>query len=266
MPNLITKSGTNWRYDVDGEGEDLLLLHGWGVNRKIWRQQSKELSKTYRVVSVDLPGHGESSWIDTSLELMAQDLDEILINIGIKQVSVLGSSLGGLLGFKYFELYPEKVTKMAFVGAMPKFSKSDDFPYGLDIAKMRKLDEQVETSYPEIINIFFRSLFTKEERASRRFKWMQRFRREDVAPVQPALSRYLDILEKEDLRSILEEINVPVLFINGEEDHICPKEAVAWMQAAIAGARMNIFEKCGHFPFLTKPYEFNEALISFLKG
>jgi len=265
MPHIKLKSGVNWHFDVDGKGERLLFIHGWGVDKKIWRQQMKFFSRFYRVMTVDLPGHGKSSWAKMELKDMVGDINQLLEQGSFDQVTVIGSSLGGLVAIKLYELHPGKVKRLIFIGAMPKFSKSRDFPHGLDIDRMRKLGDHLHQDYPSIVNVFFRSLFTKEERQTRRFKWIQKFRRTDQVPMKKALLEYLDIMEKEDLREVLKEIKVPMQFINGREDEICNKKTVEFLKQMSPDARFDFFEQCGHFPFLSKPYEFNKVLEDFLK-
>lgn len=265
MPHLKAHSGIEWHYDVEGEGDRLLFIHGWGVDKRIWRQQLKFFSRFYKVMSVDLPGHGKSSWEKVELDAIAADLRSILEEARFTDVTVISSSLGGLVALKLYEIFPESIARMIFVGAMPKFSKSEGYPHGLDVDKIRKLGSHLKNDYPSIINIFFRSLFTKEERQTRRFKWLQKFRQTDEAPMRQALTEYLDILEKEDLREVLKRVHVPVQFINGREDEICTKETVAFLKELSPKARFDFFEQCGHFPFLSKPHEFNQVLEDFLR-
>jgi len=187
MPHLKSKRGIYWHYDIEGEGRHLLFIHGWGVNKKIWRQQLKFFSKYYRVMTVDLPGHGKSSWEKIELTGMVEDLKQLLDKVEFNDVTIIGSSLGGLVALKFYELFPDGIQGMIFIGAIPKFSKSSDYPHGLDIDKMRKLSGQLESNYPSIVNVFFRSLFTRQERQTRRYKWIQKFRRTDQMPMQKAL-------------------------------------------------------------------------------
>ena len=266
MPHLKGQTGIDWHYEVEGEGDLLLFLHGWGVDRRIWRQQAKHFAQHHKVLMIDLPGHGESSFLKIKLEEMAHDMMHVINHLHIHKFTLIGSSLGGLVGLKLYELYPDKFRRLIFVGSMPKFSRSDDYPHGLDVLQMRKLGGQLNTAYPSIINIFFRSLFTKEERESRRFKWLQKFRQFDAAPLKQALVEYLDILENEDLRDALRSANVPILFINGTHDPICDMNAIAVIKELSPKAEFNFFEKCGHFPFLSKPHEFNQVLETFLKS
>ena len=267
MPHIKVHGEMEWHYEIEGEGEPLLFLHGWGVDKRIWRQQTKYFSHNYKVLSIDLPGHGKSAWLKLSLGALVEDFRAIFDYLKIKEgATIISSSMGGILALKLYETAPERIKRLVFVGSLPKFSKSKDFPFGLDTAKIRKLGSQLETAYPSIINVFFRSLFTQEERESRRFKWLQKFRRFDSAPLKPALAEYLDIIEHEDMREVLKKVRVPIQFLNGAEDEICNSEAVKHMKELVPQARFHFFEKCGHFPFLSKPYEFNEVLEGFLKS
>ncbi len=265
MPHLTAKSGIQWHYDVAGEGDTLLFLHGWGVDKKIWCQQLKFFSKYYKVVSVDLPGHGKSSWEKVEFEVMVKDLQGIVEEIQIASLTAVSSSLGGLFALKLYELFPSTIHRMIFIGSMPKFSKSENYPHGLDIERMRKLGDQLKNDYPSVVNVFFRSLFTHQERATRRYKWIQKFRRTDGVPMKGALLEYLDIMETEDLRDVLKDVGIPMQFINGGGDAICTQDTVMLLKELAPQSRFDSFEECGHFPFLSKPYEFNAVMEDFLK-
>ncbi|MFA5088193.1 MAG: alpha/beta hydrolase [Candidatus Omnitrophota bacterium] len=266
MPFFLAESGVNWHYEVEGNGEVLLFIHGWGVNMRIWRQQTKYFSQTHKVLNFDLPGHGKSSWKRITLEEMAKDISVISEKIGIDSFTIIGSSFGGLLGLKIAELSAAKVRRLVLVGSQPKFAQSPDYPYGLEIKWIRKLAGQLKRSYPSMINIFFRSLFTIEERESRRFKWIQTFRKTDIVPQQEALLDLLDILEKEDLRESLRKSSFPLQFIYGNGDYVCPVDLHQYLKEQFPRARFDVFDKCGHFPFLSKPHEFNQVLGAFLSS
>ena len=80
MPNLKTNNGIDWYYETFGEGEQkLLFLHGWGVDRRIWRQQYKHFRENYQVMILDLPGHGNSSFDKVPLKDMVHDIREVLV-------------------------------------------------------------------------------------------------------------------------------------------------------------------------------------------
>ena len=264
MPHITGHSGVHWHFEIEGEGDHLLFLHGWGVDKRIWRQQVKFFSQYFKTMIIDLPGHGKSSFVKTSLSDMAVDLKHILDHLGCKRVKMVGSSLGGLLALKFYSLYPDVVERISFVGSMPKFASSFDYPYGLNIAEMRKLAGQLNQAYPSIINIFFRSLFTDEERQSRRFKWLLKFKPTEDVPMKEALAEYLDVLEKEDLREDLKRVTASLQFITGSGDQIVSTETLEYIKKIKPEAQYFTFDQCGHFPFLSKPHEFNQVLADFL--
>ncbi len=266
MSFIVANSGIRWHYNIQGEGKPLVFIHGWGVNMLIWRQQFKYFSQSYKVLTVDLPGHGKTNWQKESLQSIALDFYSVLDELELDKVTLVCSSMGGLIGLRLFEIAPLAIERLIFVGSQPKFARSHDYPYGIDVERIRRLSSQVNTSYPSIINIFFRSLFSHEERQSRRFKWLQTFRKTDIIPEQGALVEWLDVLEKEDLRSVFHAIDLPMQFIYGDEDYICPPELLVYLKEKFPKARFDILQKCGHFPFLSKPHEFNQALENFLKN
>ena len=266
MPYIKAPSGIEWYFDLDGQGDTLLFIHGWGVDRRIWRQQTKYFSHSFKVMAIDLPGHGESSWIKVSFEVMAGDLKFILESQDIRQWTVVASSVGGLLALRLYDVFTQGIKKISFCGTLAKFSKSDDYPFGLDVDEIRKFATNLKIAYPSMVNIFFRSLFTQEERETRRFKWIQKFRRAEIMPLRDALLEYLDILEVEDLREAIRKVKVPLQFINGTDDEICDLSSVEHLKTLVPQARFDFFKKCGHFPFLSKPYEFNAVLEEFLKS
>ena len=264
MTIIKTPRGLDWKYEITGQGETLLFLHGFGVSQRIWVDQVKYFSSHYEVLTIDLPGHGQSGWMDVELIDMANDINFILNKLELHQVNIIASSFGGLIAFKLFKACPEKIQRVAFVGALPKFTRVDNYPAGLDIPKIQKLSEQLEGDYKSILDIFLRSLYSPEERASSRFQWIKEFQKTDAVPKREALLKFLDILEKEDLRDILSRIQYRVRFINGSEDYICPPEIIDWLEEAVPYARFDTIQNAGHFPFLTKPEEFNEILVGFL--
>lgn len=266
MPLVETKSKRKWNLNLEGQGEVLLFIHGWAVDSKIWLQQRQSFSRNYHVVAIDLPGHGQTPWQDLSLEQIAEDLLEILPESKKDGVRVVASSFGGLVALKMQGLDPQRLRSLTLVGSSPKFLQSPGYPWGLSEARIAKLKEQLHSDYPGIVSIFFRSLFTPQERASERFKWLQSFRKNDHVPAQEALLKLLDVLFAADLRAVLQTIAVPVQFINGTEDNICPHALYANLQKELPRARFDWLEGCGHFPFVSRPADFNLLLKKFLES
>ena len=269
MPYLKTSTGILWNYETKGENEPIVFLHGWGADLRLWNAQAEYFSRGYKVISIDLPGHGRSSWERISLVQITRDLEEISKILNLEKINLVGSSLGGLIAFQWFDLFPKRFKRIILIGAFPKFLQADDYPFGLEPQRLRKLDAQLTTDYPAMVNIFFRSLFTRWERESTCFKYIAQFRKNGIVPLKEALREFLDILEKEDLRPTLSKLSqsaLPIQILNGTDDYICSKDTVGFLKEKLPQARLKLFEDCGHFPFLSQPHAFNAVLEEFLKA
>ena len=263
MPYLTTQKELQWHYELSGRGEPLIFIHGFGGSGRWWGQQKDFLEKDYQVLTVDLPGHGQSSWAQVGLREMASDIRSILNELNLGQLNVVASSFGGLVAIELYRLIPEQIGRISFVGAVPKFARSPSYPAGLEIDKIRTLSQQFEGDYASVLDIFFRSLFTMKERESAAFKKVKELRQKEKLPQKEALTSFLDILEKADLRDRLSSIICPVQFITGSEDYICPVKVMEWVQEHMPNARLDFIDGCGHLPFLTEPEQYNELLENF---
>jgi len=266
MPYLKGNKGLNWHYELEGDGPPLLFLHGWGVDMRIWRQQVKHFASKYRTVSIDFPGHGRSSWVSITLDDLAYGVCEILDFLKMENIDVVCSSFGGQVALRLFKKSPDKIKRLVLVGSSPKLVNTNGYSLGLPEDHVKKLSRQLESDYPAIVNIFFRSLFTIDERQGRRFKWLQIFRQNISLPQKQALFNFLEIMRDSDVRDTLHSLSIPLQIVSGTDDYICRREAVEYMAGMLPEANIHFFAKCGHFPFLTEPHEFNRVVEGFLKS
>jgi len=264
MPYFKTDRGLNWHYEVSGEGEAIVMIHGLGASGRFWQAQKDFLYRDFQVVTVDLPGHGKSGWMPGTLIEMAIDIRQILNSLRVFQFSLLASSMGGLVALELYRMIPQDIMRISFVGSIPKFAKGPNYPAGLDIDKIRMLSQQFDGDYAVVLDIFFRSLFTVEERESARFKWVKQLRQSEPLPQREALKYFLDILEKADLRDSLALVVCPLQFITGTEDYICPRASIDWQALHTPKARFDFIDGCGHLPFLIETKEYNRLLGDFL--
>src|SRR5580698_3178204 len=118
--------------ETHGTGPDLVLLHGWGLNLRVWDGLTRELESTFRVIAVDLPGHGRSAWnpkARTPAE-QAWQVHATLSSIS-DRYSLLGWSLGGQIAIDLAAAMPGSVERLILVATTPRFAKSEDWPYGM---------------------------------------------------------------------------------------------------------------------------------------
>ncbi len=256
--------GMSWSYDSVGQGHPVLLIHGFAGSSQWWINQVEFLKQDFQVITIDLPGHGQSSWMPITPREIAVDIAQIFAHLHIHEVNVMASSMGGLVAFELYRQVPLAVMRMSLVGSLPKLSQAPGYLAGLDVEKIRTLSNQFDGNYAGILDIFFRSLFTIKERDSEAFKAVKELRSNDTLPQREALKYFLDIIEKYDLRDRVSTVICPLQFIRGKEDYICTQEASDWVSEHTYNARFDVMEGCGHLPFLTEVKEYNRLLEDFL--
>ncbi|MEI7999309.1 MAG: alpha/beta hydrolase [Candidatus Omnitrophota bacterium] len=264
MSSITCKNNVKWHYEMTGSGDPIIFIHGFGGSCRWWWRQKVSFERDYQVLTFDLPGHGQSSWETVSLQEIAAGIRQILGDLNLETINVVASSFGGLVAIELYRLIPEQISRISFVGALPKFARNDSYPAGLDIDKIRTLGEQFEGDYGLVLDIFFRSLFTKQERESPSFKELKDLRQSERLPNREALKAFLDMLEKVDLRDRLSSIVCPVQFITGTKDYICPTAVMEWVQEHMPNARLDFIDGCGHLPFLTQAEKYNDLVENFL--
>ena len=206
--------------------DPILFIHGFGGFAGIWRWQKEYSSVKAPCLAIDLPGHGVRPWNGESLEAMARMAGEECETRGMTSVNIVASSFGGLVAIKLCEIYPDLAKRIVFAGALPRFTASEDFPAGLDGEKIRKLAGQFQGELKTVLEMFFRSVFTPKERESEQYARIRELRREAPLPQKEALLAVLNMLEKEDLRVQLRQLNKPCLLMLGDSDPICPLPVV----------------------------------------
>lgn len=258
----MTSSGTNWHYHSEGEGETALFLHGWSFDGSVWFKQ-KDFLEDRRVVILDLPGHGQSDY-NKQADVIG-DIKFIIDELGLGQVTLIGHSLGGFLSLKLSIKYPASVKKLVLIGAPAKFVRSPEHESGLQEKDINKLRSFLTGNYPDILLVFLRWLFTGEERKQGDFRadW-DKLSKKERWPQKEAMDDFLYVIEKEDVMQKLDNIIVPSLIVSGVGDPICPVESIDYLNKHLNNSKVELFEDCGHLPFLTKHQQFNKLVNEFI--
>lgn len=247
--------------DVRGEGLTFLFIHGFSGSARRWDFQVEFFRAPGRVIAVDLPGHGQAPWQNETLDQMADGVMAVLGREGVdRNVVAVASSFGGLVALDLWQKRPELFRQIFFVGSIPRFTWTEDFPAGLNEAKIRSLKGQMARDLNVAMEAFFRALFTAKERASAQYALIKELRKGALLPSIEVLNAYLNILRDQDSRSVLRTVTVPVDFIFGDADHICPLAVVEPLRMLCPQARVTVMPGCGHLPFLSEPAIFNALL------
>jgi len=246
---------------IIGDGEPLLLIHGWGMSGRIWEVIEDDLSKYYKLYIVDLPGMGKSEEIeDYSLTNI---VDQLYIKLPMK-ISIMGWSLGGIIALKYYEKYPKNVTRLFLVASTPCFINKKNWNLGVEGCLLNKFYDQLVDSWSKTLNQFFMLQLIGSNNRKEVMKELHEVFITKTPPKIKSLKSALEILKETDLTKTISNIKIPTIIIAGDCDKLTPKEASIFMQSKIKNSRLKIFKSAGHIPFLSHPKDFiKEVLLSF---
>src|SRR3989338_3155711 len=137
-------------YRIDGKGDKaLFFIHGWAFDRQVWEEQVEFFKKNYRVISVDLRGHGESRWIDTDnlLAGFTEDILDLCRELKLRQINFVAWSLAGYILFELLKKSPELIESLTFITCTPKFLNSKDYHCGIDETNLELLEKKLNTDF-----------------------------------------------------------------------------------------------------------------------
>ncbi|SNB46431.1 alpha/beta fold hydrolase [Geobacter sp. DSM 9736] len=266
MPVIVSKDAISINYEESGSGLPLVFIHGWAMSGKVWSFQ-KSLAEQFRLITVDLRGHGQSSSSETfSLKTLMCDLSLLFEHLDLKSAFVVGWSLGSQVALYGFRELKDRISALVLVGGTPRFTANEDYSAGLPFREVRGLQVRLMRDYERAMGEFFRRMFAPGELSRER---ENRIAREIIMggrlPDPAVALQGLEILTNEDLRGLLPAVDRPVLVIHGEEDSVCPVPAAYFLAKELPDSRLRIFPGVGHAPFLSRPETFNEAIAAFVR-
>jgi pimeloyl-[acyl-carrier protein] methyl ester esterase len=245
-----------------GQGPDLVLLHGWGLNGAVWQEIVPLLAPHYSLHLVDLPGFGFShdAAIDSAdLSLWSQ---AILPHLP-KTFNLLGWSMGGLIALRMALDNPSRIMRLVLTGSSPCFLQRENWP-GIrpDVLSgfNRALQLDPRKTIERFLAIQAMGSDTVKEDVKRLKHWLQQ--RPD--PTAAALKAGLQLLEQIDLRPELAALACPVLSLYGRLDSLVPVAAASEIAALLPNNQTVIFPHAAHTPFLSHPSLFIAALRQFI--
>jgi pimeloyl-ACP methyl ester carboxylesterase len=252
---VAASDGVPIHYTVEGKGEPaLVFIHCWGCNRNFWENQVAEFSKTNRVVTIDLPGHGESglgrkNW---TIESYAEDVKTVVTKLGLKRVVLIGSSMGGPIALEATKRMPDNVVAIIPVDSLQNVEQTIT-PEQID-AVIKQMQADYKGSVTGLLNQFFFSPNTPEAVKTR-------VTAEAISrPPETAIAILKGIFAYSP-GPTLKEIKVPIKAINADLNptnfEINRKYAPQFDAVIIKGT--------GHYPMLEDPARFNQMLAEILK-
>ena len=257
MPTMLV-NGIDIFYQITGEGETLLLIHGHGSSSRDWEYQVDYFAKDYRVITVDVRGCGKSSKPTGpySLHLFAEDIAALLETLEIGAVHVVGISMGGMIAFELALGYPQLMKSMVVVNGYPETRIETWNEWLMVLRRFLMLDLLGMKNTGKLLG---RVLFIKPEQEGLRKLFVQRWAENDRRAYRKSLKAIINW----DVEARLGEIQCPVLVVASDEDYLPLDEKRAYT-AKMPNARLVVIDDARHAVTVEKPDEFNAVVKEFL--
>lgn len=259
-------SGNRLWYEERGAGTPIVFIHGWCMSSAVWRLQLEGLPDSFRVIVIDLPGHGNSPAHAGGFHIKgcAADLAGLFESLQLHDALLAGWSLGSLIALESFARLREKLSGLVLIAGTPRFTRGDDFPYGLSRIEVDGMNRKVQRSLRRALEGFTARMFAQGELDDPSLAATVHglLSNVPIPTVEVALQALVTLAES-DLRGRLALIDLPTLIMSGDCDVICLPQASEYLAQRISSSRRVIFAGCGHAPFLTQSIRFNRCLDEF---
>lgn len=264
MTLLKTSDGTKLYYEVVGEGEPIVLIHGWGQNNEGFLPQIEALSKNFKVISYDLRGHGKSDnpHYGLTLSRFADDLEELMNELELENVTLVGWSMGGSTSFEYVRKYGvNRLKSLTIFDMTPKLLNDEEWKLGLFHGKydiqdalrdLTALNNDYSAFGKEFMTIAA-PYFTEEmiEETNKLFV-------EGNTP--HVLAAMWLAMAVNDYRDVLPKITVPTQIVYGDQSTLYSKETAEYLVSQIPNAKAIPFENCTHLLVAENPDKTTEVI------
>ncbi|WP_319782991.1 pimeloyl-ACP methyl ester esterase BioH [Oceanisphaera sp. IT1-181] len=246
-----------------GQGPDLVLLHGWGMNGAVWQPLVERLEADFCLHLVDLPGFGHSQPLPNGASL--NDWSQAVLNVVPQQAAWLGWSLGGLIATQAALQAPSRVTKLLTLASSPCFVAKDNWP-GIKPEVLTTFAEQLSADHEMVIKRFLALQAMGSEHAKTDVRQLRDSLNTKPSPDPIALAAGLSLLAEVDLRAQLAELSVPYLRLYGRLDGLVPHKAIPLVEALLAATNRQqyIEPKASHAAFISHPEHTAAQISAFL--
>lgn len=253
------KGGPKIHYVVEGQGEPLTLVHGVGANLRSWDDVAARLAPHFRVVRLDLRGHGKSGRItDCSLDDLANDVRLVWDTLGIRRSHLAGFSLGGLIAQSLALSDPDRIDRLAIISAVAGRTPEER------ARVVERLKILREKGIGAITNAAENRWFTDEFRAAHPDRVKARMA-ELLANDPPSYAACYTVFSTSDLGDKVHRIRHPTLVTTGEHDVGSNTRMAKFMHEQIKGSILRILPALKHSVLVEAPDKIAFLLLDFLR-
>lgn len=244
-------------YSIEGEGDTIVLLHGFLESMDIWESFSKELKSNYKVVLIDLLGHGCSNTnldnIETyTMEMMAESVDAVLTALNIENCVMIGRSMGGYVTLAYAEMYTKKLKGFGLFHSQAMADTTE-----AKINRGRAI-QVVKDNHKDFISAFIPDLFTTKNQTLLATEISDLQKAARSMSKESVIASLDGLRHRTDKMKLLRTANIPIMFIIGKQDSRTPLEKMFIQIEAVKHAEVLILDDVCHMGYLES---FNKTLF-----
>ncbi len=252
---IVNIDNIDINYICEGQGKDVLILHGWGANIQAVLPIHNYLKDRFRVFTLDLPGFGKShkphkAWGTNNY---ADIIKKFIDRMKMKDIILIGHSHGGrvsiVLGSKYCDIF-NKIILVDSAGIIPKRSMQ----YYLKVYTFKTLKN--------IYNL----LFFWTDKQKRMEKFYRKFGSSDYKNANGVMRKTLVKVVNEDFTHLLNKIKVPTLLIWGRDDEDTPVYMGEIMEKKIEDSGLVVLDNAGHYSYIDQYNSFKRIIDKFLEN
>lgn len=268
MERFVTAGGVTVHILDSEKGEKcIILLHGYLETMYIWSEFADLLSREYRVILIDIPGHGLTDYApaDSSgnrintMDFCASVVKDVLDKCSVSKAAIGGHSLGGYIALACCRLYPERFEKLILFNSHPyedPEEKAIDRKREIDIIESGKLLVLASVSVPKM---YCRANLRDMDEKIR--ETLELCETHDPMGIVASIK---GMQLRPDSSSVLLDSSIPSMVIVGDDDIFMPAPMIQKMRESFPKVSFEVLDQCGHNCFIERPAKVLDSVISFV--
>lgn len=263
MKKYFEFKGGKIHYSDRGSGDTIVLLHGYLESSEVWNGFEEDLTTKFRVISIDLPGHGHSDIYGEThtMEFMATVVKGLLDSINIDKVFLTGHSLGGYVTLAFLELFPDSLSGYCLFHSQP-FA---DPPAAIE-KRRREIDivkkGKKNLMYPDnVMRMFASSNLEEFSEALQRSNYIA-----SQIPGEGIIAVLNGMMARPARVSVMEEGRVPCLWILGSMDNYIPYDIIQSEVRLPGNGKVLVLRESGHLGFIEEESKSVKVITDFVEG
>lgn len=274
MTHFLADDGEKIHVRISGDGEPLILLHGWTSSSQEWFPFLDALNAHHRVYRWDARGHGGHTLAhpgSATVERMAQDLKNLIDHYGLRQATAVGHSMGALTLWQYLRDHgTHGLGKLCLIDQSPKLLTADDWEHGIygdfGVDRNRQLVDWLRQDFAEgVLKLTANGLNdrARQKYADNASGWQKSRAALRAQNPEPLINCWLS-LTAADYRDVLARIPLPTLLVYGGESNFYRTSTAQYVADTIPNAVLHIYEGTDHSPHQWQRERFVRELVAFI--